>query len=135
MEFKLNENEITIKTLVPVKDWYVVRHGRKFEWSKSMFRFELLRKIVLTSERIVFLKDSEIDYEIPLEDASKVVSDRVGFAGNPYLRIEMKNGDAVSIIFQCVGISSTMGLLLISKQKNLTKEWMDEINRQIPNNS
>jgi hypothetical protein len=36
--------------------WQVVRHGRKFEWLKSMFCFELLRKPVLTNKRRILLK-------------------------------------------------------------------------------
>lgn len=131
LSFEPRENEVVIKTLETEKDWYAVRHGRKFEWSKSMFRFELLRKLVLTNQRIIFLKDEEIDYEIPLEDIVEAVPDRVGFAGNPYLRLELKNGDAVSIIFQCVGVRSFMGIFLLSKQKNLTKKWIEEINLQI----
>lgn len=131
MESKLKENEIIVKSLEKEKDWYAVRHGRKFEWSKSMFRFELLRKLVLINQRIVFLKGEETDYEIPLKDIKEAVPDRVGFAGNPYLRLELKNGDAVSIIFTCVGIRSLMGIFLLSKQSKLTKEWIDAINSQL----
>lgn len=131
LSFEPMENEVVIKTLETEKDWYVVRHGRKFEWSKSMFRFELLRKLVLTNQRVVFLEDKEIDYGIPLEDIIEAVPDTVGFAGNPYLRLELKSGDALSIIFQCIGVRSFMGIFLISKQKNLTKKWIEEINFQI----
>jgi len=35
----------------------------------------------------VFLKDAEIDYEIPLGDIVEAVPDNVGFAGNPLLEI------------------------------------------------
>ena len=76
MESKLRENETIVRSLEKEKDWYAVRHGRKFEWSKSMFRFELLRKLVLTNQRIVFLKDKEIDYEIPLKDIKEAVPAR-----------------------------------------------------------
>ena len=131
MESKLRENETIVKSLEKKKDWYAVRHGRKFEWSKSMFRFELLRKLVLTNQRVIFLKDEEIRYEIPLKDIKEVVPARVGFAGNPYLRLELKNGDAVSIIFQCVGVRSLMGIFLLSKQRKLTKEWINAINSQL----
>jgi hypothetical protein len=131
LEFKLREKETIVKTLEKEKDWYAVRHGRKFEWSKSMFRFELLRKLVLTNQRIVFLKDEKIDYEIPLKDIKEAVPASVGFAGNPYLRLELKNGDAVSIIFQCVGVRSFMGIFLVSKQRKLTKEWINAINSQL----
>ena len=113
------------------KDWYAVRHGRKFEWSKSMFRFELLRKLVLTNQRVAFLKNEESDYEIPLKETKETVHATVGFLGNPYLRLELKNGDAVSIIFTCVGIRSLMGIFLLSKQRKLTKEWIDAINSQL----
>lgn len=131
MESKLRENETIVRSLEKEKDWYAVRHGRKFEWSKSMFRFELLRKLVLTNQRIVFLKDKEINYEIPLKDIKEALPASVGFAGNPYLRLELKNGDAISIIFQCVGVRSLMGIFLLSKQKKLTKEWTNTINSQL----
>jgi len=131
LDFELRENEVVIETLEKEKDWYAVRHGRKFEWSKSMFRFELLRKLVLTKQRIVFLKEAEIDYEIPLEDIREAVPDNVGLAGNPYLRLELKNGDAVSIIFQCVGVRVFMGIFLLSKQKKLTQKWIEKINAQL----
>lgn len=131
MDFELRENEVIIETLEREKDWHAVRHGRKFEWSKSMFRFELLRKLVLTNQRIAFLKDEEIDYEISLEDIAEAVPDNVGFAGNPYLRLELKNGDAISIIFQCVGVRVFMGIFLVSKQKKLTKKWTKAINAQL----
>jgi len=131
LENILEENETIVKSLEKEKDWYAVRHGRKFEWSKSMFRFELLRKLVLTNQRIVFLKDEEIEYEIPLEDIKEAVPDRVGFAGNPYLRLELKNGDAVSIIFQCVGVRSLMGIFLLSKQRKQTEDWITAINSQL----
>jgi len=48
------------------KGWYAVRHGEKFEWSKSMFRFGLRRELVLTNKRLVFLKKGKVDSEIPL---------------------------------------------------------------------
>jgi len=131
LESKLEENEIVIKTLEKEKDWYAVRHGRKFEWSKSMFRFELLRKLVLTNKRVVFLKGEEIDYEVSLKDIKEAVPDSVGFAGNPYLRLELKNGDAVSIIFQCVGMRVFMGIFLLSKQRKLTEDWINAINSQV----
>jgi len=129
LESKLKENEIIVKTLE--KDWHAVRHGRKFEWSKSMFRFELLRKLVLTNQRVVFLKEGEIDHEIPLENIREVILDSIG-TGNPYLRMELKNGDAVSIFFPCVGMKMFLGAFyLIGKQRRLTKEWADAINNQI----
>lgn len=123
-----SEMELVVEALANEKDWYAVRHGRKFEWSKSMFRFELLRKLVLTNRRIVFLKDDEIDYEIPLKDISKVVRNKVGFSGNPYLRLELKNGEAISITFVCVGVRSLKGIFLLSKQNELTQKWMEAIN-------
>lgn len=131
MNFETKKNEVVVETLEEEKDWYAVRHGREFEWSKSMLRFELLRKLVLTNQRIVFLKDTEIDYEIPLEDIAKAVPDNVGFAGNPYFRLELKNGDAISVIFQCVGIRVFMGIFLLSKQRKLTDKWVDTINSQL----
>lgn len=90
-----------------------------------------MRKLVLTNQRIVFLKDKEIDYEIPLKNIKEAVPDSVGFVGNPYLRLELKNGDAVSIVFTCVGVRILMGVFLASKQKKLTQEWIEAINNQL----
>jgi len=131
LEHSEHDDELVIETLEKNKDWYAVRHGRKFEWSKSMFRFELLRKLVLTNRRIVFLKDAEIDYEIPLKDVSEAVRDKVGLSGNPYLILELKNGEAFSIIFQCVGVRSLKGIFLLSKQNELTQKWIEAINTQL----
>jgi len=51
-----------------------------------------LRKLVLTNEGAVFLKDSEVGYEIPLQDIKEVVPDNVGLAGNPYFDWNSKMG-------------------------------------------
>jgi CRISPR/Cas system-associated endonuclease Cas1 len=96
-----------------------------------MFRFELLRKLVLTNQRVVFLKEEDIDHEIPIENIREVTLDSIG-TGNPYLRMELKNGDAVSIFFHCIGMKMFLGAFyLIGKHKRLTKEWTDAINNQI----
>ncbi len=61
----------------------------------------------------------------------EVVPARVDFSGNPYLRLELKDGKALSIFFSCVGVRSIMGIFLLSKQRELTREWMAAINGQL----
>lgn len=111
--------------------WHVVRHGRKFEWSKSMFRFELLRKPVLTNKRLILLKGEEIDYELPIGDIKNVEGDTAG-AGNPYLRIELKNGEGVSLAFGCTGFKMFLGALyLLGKSRSIVNQWVQSINNLI----
>ena len=111
--------------------WNVVRHGKKFEWSKSMFRFGLLRKPVLTNKRLVLLKGGEIDYELPIEDIKSVESDAAG-AGNPYLRMELKNGEGVSLAFACTGFKMFLGAsYLVGKARSIVDQWVQSINNLI----
>lgn len=111
--------------------WNVVRHGKKFEWSKSMFRFGLLRKPVLTNKRLVLLKGEKIDYELPIEDIKSVESDTAG-AGNPYLRMELKNGEGVSLAFACTGFKMFLGAsYLIGKSRSIVDQWVQSINNLI----
>ena len=122
----LSEDEEVIRELE--SGWQAVRHGRKFEWSKSMFRFELLRKPILTSKRLILLKGDEIDYEIPITEIKNVEVDSMG-AGNPYLRMELKNGEGVSLFFTCVSLKMFLGFFYAaSKQKSITDQWVQSIN-------
>lgn len=125
----LSEDEEVIRELE--SGWQAVRHGRKFEWSKSMFRFELLRKPVLTSKRLILLKHKEIDYELPIKDIKSVEGDTAG-AGNPYLRMELKNGEAVSLAFTCVSPKMFLGAFyLFGKSRSIVNQWVQSINNLI----
>ncbi|MDH5267420.1 MAG: hypothetical protein OEW62_07060 [Candidatus Bathyarchaeota archaeon] len=111
--------------------WHAVRHGKKFEWSKSMFRFELLRKPVLTNKRLILLKGREIDYELFMEDIKRVESDTAG-AGNPYLRMEIENGEGVSLAFGCVSLKMFLGAFyLLGKSRSIVDQWVQSINNLI----
>jgi len=117
------------------KGWYAVRHGEKYEWSKSLFRFDLLRDLVLTKKAIYFLKDNEIDSEILLDQISEVYPDAQAL-GNPYIRLKFKNGGGASIFFGVASPKMFLGALyVIGKQKALTERWVNAINNQIRVNS
>jgi hypothetical protein len=64
---------------------------------------------MLTNQRVVFLKGEDIDYEVPLENIMQAVPDRTGVR-NPYLRLELRDGDAISIAFGCVGWKMFLGV-------------------------
>ena len=126
LEFGLQDDEVAVKTLGG--GWRAVRHGRTFEWSKSMFRFDLLRKLVLTNQRIVLLKDDVVEYEVPLENVREAVVDRAGI-GNPYIRIDTKDNDVISIAL----VNPSPSLLPYSRLaewNKLTQEWANAINEQ-----
>lgn len=126
--FLLEDEEVT---RVLESGWNAVRHGKKFEWSKSMFRFELLRKPVLTNKRLILLKGKEIDYELLIEDIKSVESDTAG-AGNPYLRMELKNGEGVSLAFGCVSPKMFLGFFyLLGKSRSIVDQWVQSINNLI----
>ncbi|MCP8309823.1 MAG: hypothetical protein H3Z54_14255 [archaeon] len=129
-EYKfLLENEKVLRELE--SGWHCVRHGRKFEWSKSMFRFELLRKPVLTNKRLILLKGEEIDYEIPIEAIESVEPDTAG-AGNPYLRMKLKNGEGISLAFGCVSPKMFLGAFyLLGKSRSIMDQWVQSINNLI----
>jgi hypothetical protein len=125
----LLEDEEVVRELE--SGWNAVRHGRKFEWSKSMFRFGLLRKPLLTNKRLVLLKGEEIDYELPIEDIKSVEIDSVG-TGNPYLKMELKNGEGVSLAFVCPSVKMFLGALyLLGKQRSVVNQWVQSINNLV----
>ena len=124
----LEENEGILLELE--KGWKAVRHGEKFEWSKSLFRFDLLRDLILTNKRIVFLKKGKVDSEIRLDQITEVYPDTVG-TGNPYVRIKLKQGGA-SIFFGCLSWKMFLGMFYMAeKQRTLTNRWVLAINNQL----
>ncbi len=111
--------------------WHVVRHGRRFDWSNSIFLFELLRKPILTNKRIILLNGEEIDYELPIRNVLRAEEEMVA-TGNPYLRIELKSGDAVSLDFVCTDTKTPLGAShTLSKQRTLVNQWLQSINNLI----
>ncbi len=112
-------------------DWQVIQHGESFEWSKSMFHFELLRKPLLTNKRIVLLKDNEIDFELPI-DLLNSVEVKALFSGNSYLKLHLKNGDVTSFMFVCTGAKMFLGTFyLAGKYRTILNQWVESINRLI----
>jgi hypothetical protein len=125
----LSEGEQVLKELEG--GWQAVLHGEKFEWSKSMFRFELLRRSILTNKRLILLKGEEVDYTLPLGEIVDVEADSTG-VGNPYLRMKLKNGKGVSLFFTCVSVKMFLGALyMVSKQRSIVSQWVQAINNQI----
>jgi len=133
MEFKLRENEVIAKTLG--EGWHAVCHGNKFQWSKTMYRSKLYRNPVLTNQRLVFLKDSEIDYEVVLENVVEAIPKKVLWH-QPYLELELKDRNTVIVVFESVvqrivgGIDGS-GLGDTLEAERITKAWAAEINLQI----
>ena len=125
----LNESEEVLKELE--SGWQAVKHGQKFEWSKSMFRFELLRKPLLTSHRLILLNGNEVDFELSIDDITKV-EEETNASGNPYLRMELSNEEIVSLVFVCVGVKMFLGAFyLLGKQKTIVNQWLQSINNLV----
>jgi hypothetical protein len=102
------------------RGWHAIRHGEKYEWSKSAFRFDLARKTILTNKRILFLKNEKIDSIINLSDINEIYPD-VQATGNPYIRIQFKDGTGASIFFILLGLQMYLGIwYMAGKQKALT---------------
>ena len=55
------------------------------------------------NQRILFLKNDEVDYEISLEDILKAEIKRVMRIGDPYLRLNLKNGKTIHMVFESIG--------------------------------
>jgi len=126
-DFVLIQGEKIIKELE--SGWFaVLHHGGTFEWSKSMFRFDLLRKPILTNERIMLLNDKIMDFELPLRAIRNVEPDAIG-VGNPILRIRLKNDECESLFFVCPGPKMFLGgFYLMGKAKGLVDQWAFSIN-------
>jgi len=135
LEAKLREGEAVVKTLG--EGWHAVCHGNKFQWSKTMYRSKLYRIPVLTNQRLVLLKDNEIDYEVALENVVEAVPKKV-LGHQPYLKLELKDKNTVIVVFESVvqriagGIDGS-GLGDTLEAERITKAWAAEINLQIKN--
>ena len=132
MKFELRENETAVKTSQDM--WHVVQHGEKIgarEMFKAAYKQSLFRTPLLTNQRLVLLKDREIDYEIPLDNVAEVTSHRQLKIGTPYFRVESTDGEVVNIVFECITERVVFGAAVESEIAwRMTKEWVTEINRQ-----
>ena len=130
MEFKLRESEVVIKKLE--KDWRIVLHGKKFEWSKAFLRFELLRDPILTNQRLVILENSEVEHEIPISSIELI--ERVSsLIGMPYVRIKLLDGKTFSLAFVLPSLGAIykkffgFGPAIIIKGRKIVDEWTKAI--------
>jgi hypothetical protein len=130
--FELREDETVVKT--PEDKWHVVQYGEKFgtrEMFKTAYRKSLFRIPLLTNQRLVFLKNREIDHEIPLDNIAEVTSHRQLKIGTPYFRLEFGDGKVINIVFECISERVLFGAGVESEIAwRMTKEWVAEINRQ-----
>jgi len=132
LTFELREDETVVKT--PEDKWHVVQYGEKIgilEMFKTAYRKGLFRTPLLTDQRLVLLKDREIDHEIPLDNIARVTSHRQLKIGTPYFRLESVDGKVTNIVFECISERVLFGAGVESEIAwRMTKEWVAEINRQ-----
>jgi hypothetical protein len=133
LTFELREDETVVKT--PEDKWHVVQYGEEFgtlEMFKTAYRRSLFRTPLLTNQRLVLLKDREMDHEIPLDNIAKVTAHRQLKIGTPYFRVELVDGKVINIIFECISERVLFGAGVESEIAwRMTKEWVAEINRQV----
>ena len=135
MESKFGENEVVVKKLG--EGWHVIRHGEKIEWLKTAYRRKLFRQPILTNQRLLFLKDGDIDSEIPLENIALAESKRYLRLGTPYLKLVLKNGSIVHMVFENISqraLDTVLGGGYSAEDTNaarFSKEWANEINRRV----
>ena len=135
MEPKLRENEVVVKKLG--EGWHVIRHGEKIEWLKTAYKRKLFRQPILTNQRLVFLKDGEIDSEIPLENIALAESKRYIHLGTPYLKLVLKDGSIVHMVFENIyqrALDSVLGGGYSAEDTDaarFSKEWANEINSRV----
>jgi len=138
LEHRLRENEVIIKTLK--EGWHVVRHGEKIEWFKTAYRRKFFRRPVLTNQRFVLLRNGDIDYEVPLQsivEATFRPFRRHLRLGTPYLRLELKDGSIIHIVFENItqrildAFSPHGARVEDLTAERLAKEWVNEINLQV----
>lgn len=121
-----SSSEVIVRELE--SSWQVVKHGRDYEWSKSMFQFGLLRKPVLTNKRLILYNKEQIDFQIPIERIRSVEADTIA-SGNSLLRVELKDGGAFSLFFTCVGAKMFFGApYMYGKANSIVNQWVQSIN-------
>lgn len=90
------DGEKTILTLT--REFKAIRHGEHLEVSKWFLRFDLSRDLRLTNKRLLFLRDNKITYEIPINNIKEAYRD-AALSGNPIIKLDLKNGSRISIVF------------------------------------
>ena len=135
MEFKPRKGEVVVKKIR--EGWHTIRHGEKVKWLGTAYKTKLWRQLILTNQRILFLRDNEVEHELLLEDVLKAETKRVMRFGDPYLRLHLKSGELAHVVFESIrerawgsilGVPTEMGTAL-----RITEDWTSEINSQIGN--
>lgn len=133
MGYRLKEGEVITKKLR--EGWHAIQHKEKIKWFRTAYKTKLWRNLILTNQRILFLKNDEINYEIPLENVLKAESKRVMKMGSPYITLQLKDGNLIHVVFESIRErvwDSLLGVPLEPQTASrMTKEWEKEINLQI----
>ncbi len=129
---KLRENERIVKTAED--GWHVILHREAIgmrELSKTAYRRELFRNPVLTNQRLVLLRNKQIDYEIPLQKIVQTTCQSYLKISTPYLKLQLGDGTVMNIVFECLTERVFFGSAVESEiSRRITKEWVNEMNRQ-----
>ena len=99
LEYKPRK-EVVIKKIK--EGWHSIRHDKKVKLVKTAYKTNLWRQPILTNQRILFLKNDAVDCEISLEDILKAEIKRVMRIGDPYLRLNLKNGKTIHMVFKSI---------------------------------
>ncbi len=139
----LMEHEKVIRELEA--DWKVTSHGWKLsdKVMRQGFRWGDLRGLLLTNRRLILMKKNEIVYQVSIMNIKKadwkIAGDPI-YTYVPYLRIELKNGEAESLALVHVGTKkhpdekrgsyvTGSGLYLGPTTRRKIHKWIDAINQ------
>jgi len=89
-------------------------------------------KAVLTDRRLIFTKGEDTTLEINLKHIGKVHSE-VSFLGVVSMKIRIFGGQVFKVTFKCEGPKAILGSsYTMPKQKEITRRWVDTIDRLLP---
>jgi hypothetical protein len=131
LEFGTGPNESVVRALED--GWHAVRHGEKVEWYSKAYRSKFFMKLVLTSQRLVFLKDNKVDFEIPLANIIKAEYKAYMRIGTAYIKLMLSNGGIMHIVFESMTgmVLTSMGLdSEMEIGRGINKQWIEAINNQ-----
>ncbi|HIE14224.1 TPA: hypothetical protein EYP70_03015 [Candidatus Bathyarchaeota archaeon] len=90
------------------------------------------QNILLTNERILFIRDENITSEIRLNHIAEAYV-APSFLGAPSIKIRIFGGRIIKVTFQCVGPRAVFGTsYILPKQKAIAQRWVRAINRLLP---
>ncbi len=100
---------------------------------KNCIQRSLFRQMLLTNQRLLFLKNEEIDSEISLTNIKEATFKRYARFGTPYLRLTLQDGNTTHLVFESL-IQRTLGAFVPraraedTEAERIVKEWEKEIN-------